>query len=279
MKHPLFTTSFAFAIALLAAPPLAAEDAATNRPAATNFSVSLSNALAALPGAGQEAANTTNAANVTNATNAVAAAAAPAAREIATNEHEGTAPAAPAPEETGSRANRTSADSGTDLKAFQIIADRNIFDPSRSGGVRLRRRPATQTFYFCGVGEATQGTRYAAIFSGYGVPSKELHLGDVVNGFKLAAIVTASPTNGWRDSVQLESTNNQKITLSLGMHMRKEARGPWMATTEAEPSSSELTATESASQSSSSAVLSSSSSSADESDVLKRLRLKREQEK
>jgi hypothetical protein len=179
----------------------------------------------------------------------------------------------------------TNSDSGTDFNSFQIIAQRNIFDPTRSGRLRsygTKRRPAAQSFTFCGVGQASFGKQhYAVMFDGFGAPGRQLYVGDVINGFKITQIPPPEASNNWRASVQLQATNNQTTNLFVGMHMRREEGGPWTATDEPEPTpvepSASADATAKTGDSDSTATASSTSSTA-ESDVVKRLRLQREQE-
>jgi hypothetical protein len=184
----------------------------------------------------------------------------------------------------------TNRDSATDFNSFQIIAQRNIFDPTRSGRVRSygsgRRRPAAQSFAFCGIGEAALGKQhYAAMFNGYGNPGRQLYEGDVINGFKIVQIPPPAATNGWRACVQLAATNQATITLFEGMGMRREEGGAWTVSEQTEPNPVELattsdtpTKTSDGDADSSSRSSSSANSSTSDSDVIKRLKLQREQE-
>jgi hypothetical protein len=177
--------------------------------------------------------------------------------------------------------------SGMDFKSFEIIAQRNIFDPTRSGRLRsynTRRRPAAQAFTFCGIGEASLGKqRYAAMFDGYGNPGRQLYVGDVINGFKIVQIPPPAASNSWRATVQMVGPNKQTISLFAGMHMRREDGGAWTASDLPEPDAPELTAATDAmgktsDSDSDSSPSSSSKPSSKEDEVLKRLRLQREQE-
>jgi hypothetical protein len=156
-----------------------------------------------------------------------------------------------------------------DWNSFQSIAQKNIFDPTRSGGVRAsgRARPAAvvQTFTF-------QGTMdQVALFKGYGAPkSGYLGVGGLINGFKVMKIpgqYTDSPT------VTLTDPGGTIVVLKMDESMRREEDGPWKKSDASAPASTAATETKT-----DEATASSSPAPASESDILKRLRLKREQE-
>jgi hypothetical protein len=191
----------------------------------------------------------------------------------------------------------TNTDSPTNFSTFQLIMRRNIFDPTRRGG-RTYSAPTVRSappvyFSFAGVAWDQMGKQhYAAMFNGYGAPDRALHAGDVINGFRIAAIPPADP-NGSVASVQLTISNQPPITLYEGQAMKRVEDGPWKlseqpapdfaASVDADRQGSRSDSGSNSSSSSGSASSSSNSSStpaasAGESDILKRLRQQREAE-
>jgi len=110
--------------------------------------------------------------------------------------------------------------------AFQIVADRNIFNPNRfarSGPRTYTPRPSRRSTSFTltgimsyGAGE-TPGTY--AFFDGTNPDlRKALQQDGAIANFKVAAITF--------DSVTLQSETNQTV-LKVGMQMRQESAGHW----------------------------------------------------
>jgi len=183
----------------------------------------------------------------------------------------------------------TNSSSGTDFNSFRIIAERNIFDPTRSGrvsrGPRDTRPPAAVSFSFSGPGYASQDAKGdAALFNGYGCPYRQLYAGDIINGFKIVQILPPSETNGFRASVLLAESNSPPITLYQGMQMRREENGPWKVSDQVEPAVEFTSTTDTnakpgtADGDSSSSAKSKFTPNAAESSILERLRKQREAE-
>ena len=167
-------------------------------------------------------------------------------------------------------AQETNADGVLDWSSFKSIAQKNIFDPTRSGGrgtIRIARpRPAVvRTFTFHGTMDQV------ACFTGDGVPSSGyVSVGDTINGFKVMKIpveYVELPT------VVLTDPNGSIVVLKEDESMRREEDGPWNKSDQPAPMVIENPETRVDESDSTS-----SPAPADESEILKRLRLKREQE-
>ena len=163
------------------------------------------------------------------------------------------------------RAQSTNAVARPDYQSFKIITDRNIFDPNRSSGSPRRTegtRPArVESFALVGTMSYENGTY--AFFDGTGSSyRKATKTGDTIAGYKVADI---SP-----DRVKLE-TNGQQIELSVGVQMRKQDEGVWQLAGRAESFGTSSPATAATEKTE-------SGSGGEESDVLKKLMQKREQE-
>jgi hypothetical protein len=164
------------------------------------------------------------------------------------------------------RAQTTNAVARADYQSFKIITDRNIFDPNRSSrssrsGTEGSRPTRVESFALVGTMSYENGTY--AFFDGTGSSyRKAVKAGDTIAGHKVADISA--------DRVKLES-NGRQIELSVGLQMKKQDEGEWQLAGRAEPfgTSSPATAT---------AEKADSTSSGEESDVLKKLMQKREQE-
>jgi hypothetical protein len=157
---------------------------------------------------------------------------------------------------------------------FTIIAERNIFNPNRfpiRGPRGTVRPPAARTDSFTLVGTMSYEKGTFAFFDGSSFEyRKALKMSDVIAGYKVANITP--------DAVNLASGTNQ-LELKVGMQLRREDQGPWFpaaqTTTYAAVSSSTSSPATSISSSSSSPA---PSSGGTESDILKRLQQRREQE-
>ena len=163
-------------------------------------------------------------------------------------------------------AQSTNAVARPDYQSFKIITDRNIFDPNRSSRSSRTRtegpRPArVESFALVGTMSYENGTY--AFFDGTGSSyRKAVKTGDTIAGHKVAEISA--------DRVKLE-VNGQQIELNVGVQMRKQDEGDWQVAGRAESfvTSSPETAT---------AEKTDGASGGEESDVLKKLMQKREQE-
>ncbi|HWD21382.1 MAG TPA: hypothetical protein VHB20_19100 [Verrucomicrobiae bacterium] len=152
----------------------------------------------------------------------------------------------------------TNAPASLDKNAFQILVRKNIFDPTRTGARPVgRRAPRVESFTFCGY----EGPEGVAFFSGAGAGKKPLKTGETINGFKVGAVTFRS--------VELKPADGPAVTLAMGSSMRREENGPWKT--------SDLPAPAAEPAASPDAPAAASSSSANESDIIKRLRAKREE--
>jgi len=151
---------------------------------------------------------------------------------------------------------------GRDFSSFKIISDRNIFDPNRgprrAAGPR-ERQAKVDSFSLVGIMSYEKGS--FAFFDGSSSDYKKaLKLNDSIAGYKLMSI---APT-----SIKLVSGTNE-VQLQVGTQMRREDEGAWAVSSKPE--------TLSASTSTSSSSSPPASSGAD-SDILKKLMQRREQE-
>jgi hypothetical protein len=166
-------------------------------------------------------------------------------------------------------AQETNAGAALDWSSFESIAQKNIFDPARSGrgGSRSRlKAAAVRAFTFCGTIEEV------AIFKGDGVPARggDLKVGDTINGFKVMQIplrYSESPT------VKLTDPGGTIVVLQEGESMRREEDGPW--TKSDQPAPAAVAASETQADESAASI---SPASAGENDVLARLRARHKQE-
>ncbi len=164
------------------------------------------------------------------------------------------------------RAQSTNAAARLDYQSFKIITDRNIFDPNRSSrSPRTRNegpRPArVEAFALVGTMSYENGTY--AFFDGTGSSyRKAAKAGDSIAGHKIADISA--------DRVKLE-VNGLQIELNVGVQMRKEDEGEWQLAGRAESFGTTSPAPATAEKTD-------SASGGEESDVLKKLMQKREQE-
>jgi len=121
---------------------------------------------------------------------------------------------------------------GLDFASFQIITNRNIFNPRRSARYtppteRPASAPAAKVDYFALVGIMSYEKGPFAFFDG-SAPEyrKVLKQDDTIAGFKIAEIAPAQ--------VKLASPTNQ-IELAVGKQLRREEGGNWMVFDGPEP--------------------------------------------
>lgn len=155
-----------------------------------------------------------------------------------------------------------------DDDSFRIISQRNIFDKSRRGGVsHIHHVPVIDELVL--LGAADDKGAGTAFFSGSDRPLK---VGDTVDGLKLVKM-------GF-DSVELSGASNTFVLKMDGERaLRREDNGPWQVSDAPEPERSAAPPSSADSTSASTPNTPAAPlSSATESDVEKRLRLKREQE-
>jgi hypothetical protein len=172
-----------------------------------------------------------------------------------------------APEGTNSSLSRL------DYAAFRIIADRNIFDPNRvphrPNESRVRSTPKiADSLTLVGTMSYEKGT--FAFFDGSRSDYKKaLKQSDVIAGYK----VTNIAPNG----VTLAAGTNS-LELSVGMQLRREEDGPWRLSGQSGTYTAAPPSTSSNAVAASATTGSEPATGASESDVIKRLMQKRQQE-
>lgn len=160
----------------------------------------------------------------------------------------------------------TSLPARPDYSLFKIISDRNIFNPNRTArSARTTSRPRvreTKVESFSLVGTMSYNEVRLAFFDGTSRDYiKALKPSEAIAGYTIKEVTP--------DHVKLESKGKQ-TDLRVGMQMRRQEEGEWQVSATAEPTPSATTSTTS---SSTSAELSGT-----ESEILKKLMQKREQE-
>jgi hypothetical protein len=156
----------------------------------------------------------------------------------------------------------TNAPDGLDRNALERMVRKNIFDPTRVGGRTLTApRPRAQYFTFCG--GAFEGPQAVAFFTGEGSSNKPLKPGDTINGFKVSEVSFKS--------VKLQGATGAPQVLAMGGSMRREPNGPWKLSEQPEPPP-ESTDTAVANDT----TAPTKPSSANESDIIKKLRARRD---
>jgi hypothetical protein len=167
-------------------------------------------------------------------------------------------------------AQSTNDSSTTDFSSFQLIVQRNIFDPDRyprSGRVSRRRDNGAPTFSLAGTMSYRKGM--FAFFNGTSSDyQKAVQEGGTIAGYTVAKITF--------DSVQLQ-LNGKATDMKVGSAMRQEG-GSWELTQPGEwmPSSESDTGTENQSTNETPALTLPTSGAS--SDVIKRLMERRQQE-
>lgn len=158
-----------------------------------------------------------------------------------------------------------------DQASFRLISDRNIFNPTRSSRAASNKaesepRKVIKVESVSLVGTMSYEKGDFAFFDGSGADFKKVVKADeTIAGFKVQQISFSQVS-----LVQEGKT----LTLPVGGKLRRQDGGPWEVTASAEKGSAEV----SASSSEASSADESSSGDSGESDVLKRLLKKREQE-
>jgi hypothetical protein len=179
---------------------------------------------------------------------------------------------------SGSDRNQTNSVAGTnngpvtlDYAAFQLIVDRNIFDPNRfprgPGTQRVRTPRSFDSLTLVGTMSYEKGT--FAFFDGTSSDYKKaLKLTDSIAGYK----VTNIAPNG----VKL-ATGTNELELSVGAQLRREEDGPWHLSSQATSYAATPTST-STNGAAATTIGSDAGTGGAESDILKRLMQKREKE-
>jgi hypothetical protein len=162
-----------------------------------------------------------------------------------------------------------------DYPAFRVIVDRNIFDPNRSprraGEPRIRTAPTTVDSLTL-VGTMSYERGAFAFFDGSSSEYKKaLKLTDIIAGYKVTNI---TPT-----AVKLAAGTNE-LELRVGMQLRREEHGPWLLASHSgsyapAPAS---TSTNTAAATTATGTNASPGNPEAESDIIKKLMQRREQE-
>jgi len=167
-------------------------------------------------------------------------------------------------------AEKTNAVSKLDFPSFRIIAERNIFNPSRSGRVSRGEKPKPvkiETFTLRGTLSYEKG-RFAFFDGSSSSFQKVFKRAETIAGFKISEIAS--------DHVKLVAGGKETI-LRVGSQMKRQDEGAWLpssggevANNPVQPKPSAETTTEPADDAPPTAA---------EAEVLKKLMQKREQEK
>jgi hypothetical protein len=161
---------------------------------------------------------------------------------------------------------------GLDYAAFRMVVDRNIFDPNRfprRPGVASVRPPATRVDTVTLVGTMSYEKGTFAFFDGTSSDYKKaLKLSDLIADYRV--------TNIAPDGVILTAGTNE-LRMHVGMQLRREENGPWTLGGRS-GSFPAVPAPSSTNAAVASAPGSDPASSAAESEIIKKLRQRREQE-
>lgn len=169
----------------------------------------------------------------------------------------------------------------TDLQSFRLIFERNIFNPNRRPGriagpprIERERAPRLRSEAFALMGTLSYEKGDFAIFEGTSSAYRQvLKPTDTIAGYKIAEITT--------DHVKLEGTNGLSIELPVGMEMKRNEEEDWRLSER--PGSTERSSSAASSSSTTSTNptpegTNASSAGGGESEALRRLLEKREQE-
>jgi hypothetical protein len=163
------------------------------------------------------------------------------------------------------QAQQTNRTNQADFANFQVISERNIFNPNRTAHRHRGDRPQAAADAFSLVGTMSYAKGTFAFFDGTTSEYKKaLQNSGTIAGYKVTAI---TPT-----SVKLVN-GDKELTMKVGTQMRREEKGAWQLV-----ASSELPAETVESTDSTPAETTSSDSNLEGNDVLKRLMQQREKE-
>jgi hypothetical protein len=168
-------------------------------------------------------------------------------------------------------AQTTNAPADTNYSSFQIILDRNIFDPNRyAHASHSRGRSVSRSApYFALVGTLSSRNGMLAFFDGNDSDYRKVLSPDgVIAGYKVAEITL--------HGVKLASTN-KPVVMKVGAQMRQEGKGEWQLAESAElPATTAGNAVPATDETPSATPASGSAN--EPNDVLKKLMQQREQE-
>jgi hypothetical protein len=163
------------------------------------------------------------------------------------------------------RGQQTNVTNQADFANFQVISERNIFNPSRTARHRKRsqQEPGGDAFALVGTMQYAKG-RFAFFDGTTSEYRKAVENAGTIAGYKVTDITPKS--------VKLASGDKQ-LTMKIGTQMRREEKGAWQLV-----ASSELPADTTETVDSASAEPAANDSSTEGNDVLKRLMQQREKE-
>jgi hypothetical protein len=155
----------------------------------------------------------------------------------------------------------------TDFSSFQIIAQRNIFNPDRYPRMsRHRSTPRAVVPAFSLAGTMSYRKGMFAFFDGTSPDyQKALQEGGAIAGYTVTKITL--------DGVQLQAAV-EKVEMKVGEQMRQESEGVWQLSGPSELPATEIEGENPADETSAT----NAPSSGEENDVLKKLMQQREQE-
>ena len=168
-------------------------------------------------------------------------------------------------------AQTTNAPAATNYSSFQIIAERNIFDPNRyAHAPHSRGRSVSRSApYFSLVGTLSSRNGMLAFFDGNDSDYRKVLSPDgVIAGYKVVEITLRG--------VKLASTN-KPVVMKVGAQMRQEGKGEWQLAESGELPAA-TTGNETPATDETPAASPASGSASEPNDVLKKLMQQREQE-
>jgi hypothetical protein len=175
-------------------------------------------------------------------------------------------------------AQETNSPSRLDYPTFRLISERNIFNPNRStrsaraGQEAAEKEVTIESFALVGTLLSDETGRFAFFEGTRSEYRKVLRPADTIAGYKIAEI---TPKN-----IKLEA-DGQVVELPVGMQMKRPDQGEWQVAARAElvaNTSRTIASSENGASAEKTEAGSDASAGGGESDVLKRLMQKREQE-
>ncbi len=126
-------------------------------------------------------------------------------------------------------AQQTNSPSKLGFDSFQLISQRNIFDPTRRPRLITNEGPRHTYDYFTLSGTMSYEDKKYAFFEGSGSQYKNRAFApsESINGYKIAEIAN--------NYVKLMAASNQPVNLSVGMQMKRTDNGPWTLVARPDP--------------------------------------------